>query len=77
MRKSHKMVTAAYLQKKLTAGMTVMEPNAKARKLVTLVMVMLRPARSTANLQRASMQGLTIVHFSVQRERFLWDRGCI
>jgi len=22
-------------------------------------------------------QGLTLVHFSVQRKRFLWDRGCI
>jgi len=31
-----------------------------------------RPARSTP-----SNQGLTLVHFSAQRERFLWDRGCI
>jgi len=22
-------------------------------------------------------QGLTPVHFSAQRKRFLWDRGCI
>jgi len=22
-------------------------------------------------------QGLTLVHFSAQRKRFLWDRGCI
>ena len=22
-------------------------------------------------------QGLTLVHFSAQRQRFLWDRGCI
>ena len=22
-------------------------------------------------------QGLTLVHFSAHRERFLWDRGCI
>jgi len=22
-------------------------------------------------------QGLTLVHFSAQRERFLWDRGCL
>jgi len=21
-------------------------------------------------------QGLTLVHFSAQRQRFLWDRGC-
>ena len=24
----------------------------------------------------AVRQGLTLVHFSAQRERFLWDRGC-
>ena len=24
-----------------------------------------------------SRQGLTLVHFSAQRKRFLWDRGCI
>jgi len=24
----------------------------------------------------ASNQGLTFVHFSAQRKRFLWDRGC-
>jgi hypothetical protein len=23
-----------------------------------------------------SAQGLTLVHFSAQLERFLWDRGC-
>jgi len=22
-------------------------------------------------------QGLTLVHFSAQRKRFLWDRGCM
>ena len=22
-------------------------------------------------------QGLTLVHFSAQRKRFVWDRGCI
>ena len=25
----------------------------------------------------AHHQGLTLVHFSAQRKRFLWDRGCI
>ena len=25
----------------------------------------------------AFVQGLTLVHFSVQRKRFVWDRGCI
>jgi len=25
----------------------------------------------------ASAQGLTLLHFSAQRKRFLWDRGCI
>jgi hypothetical protein len=23
------------------------------------------------------MQGLTLVHFSAQLERFVWDRGCM
>jgi hypothetical protein len=25
----------------------------------------------------AEGQGLTLVHFSAQRKRFLWDRGCV
>ena len=25
----------------------------------------------------ASRQGLTLVHFSAQNERFVWHRGCI
>jgi hypothetical protein len=27
--------------------------------------------------QSAAAQGLTLVHFSAQRKRFLWDRGCM
>jgi len=41
-----------------------------------------RPTRSLATarsaerlLMRASAQGLTLVHFSAQRKRFLLDRG--
>jgi len=30
-----------------------------------------------ASRARASDQGLTLVHFSAQRERFLWNRGCV
>ena len=26
--------------------------------------------------QGTQQQGLTLVHFSAQRKRFLWDRGC-
>jgi hypothetical protein len=26
---------------------------------------------------KPGQQGLTLVHFSAQRERFLWDRGCV
>ena len=25
----------------------------------------------------SSNQGLTLVHLSAQRQRFLWDRGCV
>ena len=25
----------------------------------------------------ACIQGLTLLHFSAQRKRFLWDRGCV
>ena len=32
-------------------------------------------ARSTHT--GASRQGLTLVHFSAQRKRFMWDRGCM
>ena len=31
----------------------------------------------SSSLEMASDQGLTLVHFSAQRKRFLWDRGCI
>jgi len=27
--------------------------------------------------QHTSLQGLTLVHFSAQHERFMWDRGYI
>jgi len=27
--------------------------------------------------QPGNGQGLTLVHFSAQRQRFVWDRGCI
>ena len=30
-----------------------------------------------ALVRRAQAQGLTLVHFSGQLERFLWDRGCV
>ena len=51
-RKSHRMATAAYTQNQCTAGITVMDPNAKARKLVAEVMATLTPARSAANSAR-------------------------
>jgi len=38
--------------------------------------------RAVAGLTRAEFddavrQGLTLVHFSAQLERFVWDRGCV
>ena len=34
--------------------------------------------RSSSKMARsASRQGLTLLHFSTQLKRFLWDRGCI
>jgi len=33
-------------------------------------------AWSPDGAQLASGQGLTLVHFSAQRKRFMWDRGC-
>jgi hypothetical protein len=32
---------------------------------------------SSAVLPSALRQGLTLIHFSAQRERFMWDRGCM
>jgi len=32
---------------------------------------------ATAATPAPSAQGLTLVHISAQRERFLWHRGCI
>jgi len=33
--------------------------------------------RRVHDVVRALRQGLTLVHFSAQRKRILWDRGCI
>jgi len=33
-------------------------------------------ASGTRQTFTTSYQGLTLVHFSAQLERFLWDRGC-
>jgi len=35
------------------------------------------PSPGPASSDAASDQGLTLVHFSAQRKRFLLDRGCI
>jgi len=43
---------------------------------VMLGHVTLDPGRLPHQLD-ARRQGLTLVHFSAQDERFLWDRGCI
>jgi len=32
---------------------------------------------STDGFAYAADQGLTLLHFSAQLQRFLWDRGCI
>jgi hypothetical protein len=36
-----------------------------------------RPSSSHTNQKEPSGQGLTLVHFSAQRKRFLWNRGCV
>ena len=36
-----------------------------------------RSCAMAAGVSPASMQGLTLVHFSAQLQRFLWDQGCI
>jgi len=33
--------------------------------------------RRRAKAASARKQGLTLLHFSAQRKRYLWDRGCI
>ena len=35
------------------------------------------PPRRRDGADAAAHQGLTLVHFSTQRKRFLWDRGSI
>jgi sulfate adenylyltransferase subunit 1 (EFTu-like GTPase family) len=32
---------------------------------------------SSEDAEAVNRQGLTLVHFSAQHQRFLWDRGCI
>jgi len=34
------------------------------------------PPASACSASASSSQGLTLVHFSAQRKRFLWDRVC-
>jgi len=36
----------------------------------------MRSGRNTRSTRNALNQGLTLVHFSAQPERFVWDRGC-
>jgi len=37
----------------------------------------MRSAKPQSRATAAAVQGLTFVHFSAQRKRFLWDRECI
>ena len=34
------------------------------------------PSRAAAASSAVLAQGLTLVHFSAQLQRFVWDRGC-
>jgi hypothetical protein len=36
-----------------------------------------RGANQAEQREGSANQGLTLVHFSAQRKRFVWDRGCI
>jgi hypothetical protein len=50
----------------------------RGRTVLVLVLVQVYVLlRLLGLLLRASHQGLTLVHFSAQRNRFLWDRGCV
>jgi len=53
-------------------GVRVRVVNGKRTDLSQLIRAKLQ--RAVAGLRR---QGLTLVHFSAQRKRLLWDRGCI
>ena len=64
----------------------LISPASRARESLAPERLMFsEPARSTRlslpHLIRSSPaavdHGLTLVHFSAQRKRFLWDRGCI
>jgi len=46
-----------------------------ARELSTVVMPAFAMLMVCCSM--ASWQGRTLVHYSAQRKRFLWDRGCI
>ena len=51
---------------------------AAAAPVVALPAAALEPAAAAAAPSApAATQGLTLVHCSAQRKRFLWDRGCI
>jgi hypothetical protein len=39
--------------------------------------VMAEVGTTLMNLRGSGLQGLTLVHFSAQRKRILWVRGCI
>ena len=50
------------------------------RRLLCLVRQLEGPHVTQASLMflsTALWQGLTLVHFSAQRKRFLWERGCV
>ena len=51
-------------------------PSSMAKRLMEVKWPRAMRRRRTA-CSEARQQGLTLVHFSAQRKRFLWDRGCI
>jgi hypothetical protein len=50
---------------------------ARAEKATLDAMAVENPSQvKDSSVADANAQGLTLVHFSAQLERFIWDRGC-
>ena len=78
MQKSREMmVTKLYRLSGLILLISFLLKMARAEKATLDAMAVENPSQvKDSSVADANAQGLTLVHFSAQLERFIWDRGC-
>jgi len=69
-------VWSVYTMPDLTNDWARGEPE-RALRLVVQTLMFEHHERTAVVVAAPPGHGLTLVHFSAQRKRFVWDRGCI